>query len=438
MRPGSPATLALVAAVVAACAAPASPSGGPASPGSAGPTPTARPVSSAPAPPTPAASTPAGSGDTFTGRVDVNGTEVMLGCRGSGSPTVVFEAGLGSGGSTWASLVNAIAPTTRACRYDRQGVGASDPVDGAGALSVGDRVEGLHALLAAAGIDGPVILAGHSYGGMIVRLFATRYPAETAGLVLVDASHEEQFRPGSWWDKGSDWMDGRHAVDMAASRAQLLDATDLGDLPVVVLTQGQMNGDGERQWAPLQDALAAMSSDSLHVVAADAGHGIQDDAPDLVREAVLATVEAARSGADLPSCGPPFEAVGAACLAGTLQDRIAAWDAERASFTPAAGPLPPGRYTFEDGDVTVTATFRDGSLDVAVRHLDGTTERFAAEYAADGDRVTFRWPFDWRIPGTSGLNAARWTEAGGALRFEQLDEELPESWLAVPWERMDG
>jgi pimeloyl-ACP methyl ester carboxylesterase len=377
---------------------------------------------------------PSTSSDAFTGRVDVGGTGVMLACRGSGSPTVVFEAGLGSGGTTWAPLVDALAPTTRTCRYDRPGVGASDPVAGVDALSVGDRVDELRGLLEAAGIDGPYVLAGHSYGGMIARLFAARYPADTAGLVLVDASHEEQFRPGSWWDDGNTWRDARHGVDEEASRSELLAATDLGDVPLVVLTNGRMTGDVEREWSTLQDALGAMSTDSLHMVAADAGHGIQDDAPDLVSEAVLATVDAARSGADLPACGPRFEAVGAECLAGTMQELIAAWDAERATFEPAAGDLPTGSYTFEDGDVAVTAVVRDGGLAVELRHLDGTVERFQAEYAAKGDRVVLRWPFDWRMPRTPGLNTARWTVVGdGSLRFEQLDQAPPEPWLAAVW-----
>lgn len=149
-------------------------------------------------------------------------------------------------------------------------------------------------------------MAGWSYGGMIARLFGQRFPAEVAGLLLVDSAHEDEFVRKFWLDSQPIWRDGAYPVDFDATRAQLLQATDLGSRPMIVLTQGDPTGELEREWAPIQDALAAMSSNSLHLVAAAAGHDINSDQPELVRAAARAVVDAVRSGGSLPACGPTF------------------------------------------------------------------------------------------------------------------------------------
>jgi len=119
------------------------------------------------------------------------GRRMNIHCSGSGSPTVVFESGLTDATSAWALVQPAIAARTRTCSYDRAGVGFSDAGNRPG--SSGHIVEDLRRLLAQAGISPPYLLVGHSYGGMNARLFAHRHPADVAGLVLVDSSHEEQF-----------------------------------------------------------------------------------------------------------------------------------------------------------------------------------------------------------------------------------------------------
>jgi pimeloyl-ACP methyl ester carboxylesterase len=118
------------------------------------------------------------------------GRKMNIYCSGSGSPTVVFESGLTDATSAWGLVQPAIAPRTRACSYDRAGVGFSDAGNRPG--SSGHIVEDLRRLLAQAAIAPPYLLVGHSYGGMNARLFAHRHPADVVGLVLVDPSHEEQ------------------------------------------------------------------------------------------------------------------------------------------------------------------------------------------------------------------------------------------------------
>lgn len=123
--------------------------------------------------------------------VDIGGRNMHLDCRGSGSPTVVFEAGLGTGGSLdWALVHDAVAGITRACAYDRAGIMWSDPKSTPqDAVAIADD---LHATLAAAGISGPLVLVGHSIGGPYVTTYVGKHGEQVAGLVLVDPSHPEQ------------------------------------------------------------------------------------------------------------------------------------------------------------------------------------------------------------------------------------------------------
>src|SRR5687767_9865804 len=118
-------------------------------------------------------------------RVDIGGRSLFISCTGTGTPTVVLEAGSGNTADTWVSVQPEVARFTRVCSYDRAGLGQSDPAP-TGVRTVQDSVDDLHALLGAAAISGPVVLVGHSLGGLIVRLYASQYPDEVAGAVLVD------------------------------------------------------------------------------------------------------------------------------------------------------------------------------------------------------------------------------------------------------------
>jgi len=122
--------------------------------------------------------------------VDVDGIQMRLDCRGRGSPTVVLEAGASVYSITWARTQDDIAKFTRVCSYDRAGMGWSDSVRGE--LSPQRITEMLHALLEKGGEQPPYLMVGHSLGGIYVRAFASRYPDDVVGMVLVDSSHENQ------------------------------------------------------------------------------------------------------------------------------------------------------------------------------------------------------------------------------------------------------
>ncbi|MGL4575256.1 MAG: alpha/beta fold hydrolase [Burkholderiaceae bacterium] len=123
--------------------------------------------------------------------VDIGGRKLNLFCLGSGSPTVIFDAGATLAGWDWLLVHPAIAKRTKACIYDRAGLGFSEHSSRPGTSA--HAVEDLHALLQAAQLAPPFVLVAHSYGAMNARLFAHRYPTLLAGLVLVDGHHEDEM-----------------------------------------------------------------------------------------------------------------------------------------------------------------------------------------------------------------------------------------------------
>jgi pimeloyl-ACP methyl ester carboxylesterase len=116
--------------------------------------------------------------------VDIGGRRWHLVEAGQGSPAVILESGIAASSLNWTALEAEIARFTRACAYDRAWLGWSDPA--AAPRIASHLVEELHSLLAAAAIPAPYILAGHSFGGLLVQLYAAKYPDQVAGLVLID------------------------------------------------------------------------------------------------------------------------------------------------------------------------------------------------------------------------------------------------------------
>jgi pimeloyl-ACP methyl ester carboxylesterase len=120
--------------------------------------------------------------------VNVDGLMYHLNCLGTGSPTVILEAGLGESSLSWYPVQAEIAKTTRVCAYDRAGLGWSESTNKP--MSPEQVATNLHTLLQNAGIAAPFILVGHSRGGVFVRSFYHLFQAEVQGMVLVDSTHE--------------------------------------------------------------------------------------------------------------------------------------------------------------------------------------------------------------------------------------------------------
>jgi pimeloyl-ACP methyl ester carboxylesterase len=122
--------------------------------------------------------------------IDVGGHQLHLRCVGSGSPTVLLEPGAGGTSASMGWVAPALASQTRVCVYDRAGRGGSQPADGP--LDGARVATDLHTLLHRAGVPGPYVLAGHSFGGLYVRIFAVHYTHEVAGLVLIDSTASKE------------------------------------------------------------------------------------------------------------------------------------------------------------------------------------------------------------------------------------------------------
>jgi pimeloyl-ACP methyl ester carboxylesterase len=246
--------------------------------------------------------------------IDVGGRGLYQTTVGSGGPTVVFDAGLGDSAATWSGVVPAIASFTQVVSYDRANTiaSASDPTPLP--RTAADTVTDLHTLLEAAAVPGPYVLVGHSVGGLFTRLYAARYPDEVAGLVLIDASHEDQdVRRQDMVDAAlfaieqqavsanSEGIDLNTSFDqMRAART----ATPLRPMPLVVLSAGQDDpamfpadwpmGEEAKLHDQLQADLAGLVPGGRHIVAATSGHYVQQSQPDLVDAAIRDVVQAVR------------------------------------------------------------------------------------------------------------------------------------------------
>ena len=263
-------------------------------------------------------------------------------CTGAGSPTVVLEAGLADSLDAWKGLQPDIARFARVCSYDRAGYGYSDrgPMP-----RTSDRIASeLHTALTSAGEKPPYLLVGHSFGGFNVRVFNGKYSDQVSGLVLIDATQEDQYRilPAAWnmlraatlrraqrqafWaplyiDLGiarlhlrlegelappvllqSKYIQARTSefenIEVSAEQARKAD--HIGDKPLVVLTAGRVIDAGlkaalseaermayEQAWVDdLQLRLARLSSRGRRVLVADSGHDMPSDRPDAIVTAV--------------------------------------------------------------------------------------------------------------------------------------------------------
>ena len=249
------------------------------------------------------------------------GRSLFLHCVGSGSPTVVLEAGFGADALAWRDVQPQLGRTTRSCAYDRAGTGNS--VAPPGVRDASDEIADLRQLLARARIDPPYVLVGHSYGGVLARVFAYLHPTETAGLVLIDTMGRDGRRRqlAIWPRSQAREIRGQLAttvmggVDLAAGEALASRIKTLGDMPLAVITAGRQDNFPrtparlgralKRLWDTMQDELAALSHNSVHVVALDSNHDVPSShsgQPSVVIRTVQAVVGAARDHTPLPSC----------------------------------------------------------------------------------------------------------------------------------------
>ena len=272
--------------------------------------------------------------------VDVGGHKLHLWCTGAGTPAVILDTGLGGSSVGWGFVQPDAARFTRVCSYDRAGLGYSDP--GPSRRTARRIASELAELLDRSGIGGPLVLVGASSGGFNVRVFASDHPERVAGLVLVDASHEDQlhevprlarFVPllstvGVFRLLGMSF--GQRLESLAPSVRQYARATRFRaagyqaaaeeithiqesasevrlsrrklTIPVIVITGGL---GADARWRDLQRDQVTLSTRGCQIVARQSGHVVAIDQPQVVVEAIRKVVDVARGRNDVPLCETP-------------------------------------------------------------------------------------------------------------------------------------
>lgn len=269
--------------------------------------------------------------------VDVGGYRLHIWCVGSGTPAVVLETGLGGTAADWGFVQPEVARFTTACSYDRAGMGYSDPGP---SPRTGRRIASeLAQLLQRSGLAAPVVLVAASIGGLGARLFASDHAERLAGLVLVDATHEDQLDPvpglatfvpllsstgvlrllgvsfglrpeslapavrrfaratqyrAAGYDAAADEI-----IHVGVTAAEVKGARRKLTVPLVVLSAGLTS---DATWRRLQRDQVDLSWLGCQMTAHDSRHAIALEQPSIVVDAIRATVAAARSGASVRPC----------------------------------------------------------------------------------------------------------------------------------------
>jgi pimeloyl-ACP methyl ester carboxylesterase len=285
----------------------------------------------------------------------VNGHRMHIICTGSGSPTIVLEAGLGNDSMTWGGVQPVLSSTTRVCSYDRAGFGWSDALP---APRDADHIAAeLHELLLEAKVTGPIVLMGHSIGGMYERDYATRYPADIVGIVFEDSSTPLQDE-NPVLKAASGKVPPRWAFELLAksamsigvprlmgmcsqsikgfdARAAKLQAEDIchtnvspmfdamdginrsgqetvhsgpyGALPILIISEdpAQMTAvsstDMANVWNQMQEDLKKLSTRSRRIIAKGSTHYIHIDRAELIEKEVPLFIEQIRGTAPQPT-----------------------------------------------------------------------------------------------------------------------------------------
>lgn len=273
--------------------------------------------------------------DSMTTMVDVGRHQIEATVFGAGLPAVVIEPALGGYARAWWPIARRLAENTTVLAYDRVPYGMSSPArDGRTPREV---AADLAAVLRSLDITGPIVLVGHSIGGVYVRAYAARHMEQVAGMVLVDSSHEaqrpvliprlspkdrilaaltvpqlivrsKQWRGGA--DRRSSIREYRMFLQLSAAD-QALARGDLGDRPLLVVTRGPNNETKAdplwEVWRDLQRDLARLSANSRHVVSASPNHYLNQGDPELIIAAVCEVVRGVRTDTPLAELAAPSD-----------------------------------------------------------------------------------------------------------------------------------
>ena len=233
-------------------------------------------------------------GPAIDARVTVNDHQLHVVCHGGPGPTVMFEPGVGGDHSLW-PIADRVASGAVVCLYDRPGDGEAPPP--ASARTARTDVADLHALLAEASIPGPVIMVGHSYGGLVAWMEGAEHPEEVAGIILIDPTHPDPLGRldavlSADQQARFDAAFPTFPVAFLASAQEAAAELDaFPSLPTTIITasrsmdpwcsQGLPCADMQQVVLSLADDYAALQPGIRHFVV-PTSHYVQNDDPDLV------------------------------------------------------------------------------------------------------------------------------------------------------------
>ena len=241
---------------------------------------------------------------TYSDKFSIGPRRLYAEWSGAGTPVMVLDAGgtgAGCWNGAWGPIWNELAEISTVCRYDRANTGRSDAA--AKPRTAQDMVADLRLMLGAAGFPPPYLLVGHSFGGLVMQLYARQHPAEVAGLALIDSVHPDQIE--RFYALSKEAGDGLLAeteevlvgIDWAASAAQVREAPALPVMPFVVISRGRATPVAAA-WSAMQADLAAQLPSGRQIIAANSSHGIHFDEPQVVIDAIASLLPAARMRAN--------------------------------------------------------------------------------------------------------------------------------------------
>lgn len=232
----------------------------------------------------------------------VDGRRLAGFLSGAGSPAVILEAGLGGTAEDWIKVQPEVAGFTTVLSYDRAGLGGSDKAPTPRTCQ--EIVADLRCLISAANLAPPFVLAAHSWSGMNVRWYANCFPQEVAGMVLVDAVHEEKYarfaqilpaeKAQSMWAAIKDPSKNDEAIDRLESIAQVSRTRRPYTFPLVVLTRLADSDEMNIVETSLQAEFLKLSTDSRQLFSQFTDHYIPTTEPELVVSAIRQVVAAIR------------------------------------------------------------------------------------------------------------------------------------------------
>ncbi len=233
----------------------------------------------------------------------VNGHSLFGLLSGEGETTVILDSGLGGTSEDWAKVQPEVSNFSKVFSYSRAGLGKSEKASIPRTCK--DIIEDLRSFLSSAHLNPPYILVAHSWSGINARWFASQYPDEIAGMVLVDAVHEDKYerfekllseeKANRMWAFVKDPSKNDENIDRIASIEQVRSKRIFFEFPLIILTRASDSDELSKVETDLQAEFLKLSSKSRQYISKHSDHFIQNSEPELVIDSIRQVVESVKT-----------------------------------------------------------------------------------------------------------------------------------------------